>query len=177
MPAETNPKRLNRKQRVALAKRWAESVTTTKKIKAYRKYFGVDKCCAAKELIMAGVPLAEKYAKRWATRHERRAEGGKARRESRSRRAEVPPLLGSDYHFYYIAGIPQVVLHLRALQAADQRFTHPASPGRVFLVPTPAFMAVVGDQDPSERIARSLPTLSIDQWRNRHQSDIGSGFV
>ncbi|MGE0525712.1 MAG: hypothetical protein AB7P49_01535 [Bdellovibrionales bacterium] len=94
---------MKRHQRVALAKQWAESVKTKKKVRAYQKRFGVDKCCAAKELMMAGVELTEKYAERWATRHERRSAGRKARRKSR-RHKQAPEVFDSDYHFYFIAG-------------------------------------------------------------------------
>ena len=97
-----NPKVMSRKDRLKIAKRWAESISTAKKIKAYRKHFGVDKLCAAKELMMAGVALREKYAERWATRLERKAKARKIR--PRKPRVEEPLPLESDDTFYFIAG-------------------------------------------------------------------------
>jgi len=103
--AGIDPKRMNRKQRVANTKKWAASVTTAKKIQAYRKFFGVDKWCAAKELKMAGVPLAEKHAERWATHHERKAAARKTRRKKcQAAQPELAPPFEQNEYFYYIAG-------------------------------------------------------------------------
>jgi hypothetical protein len=103
--AGIDPKRMNREQRVAITKKWAASVVTAKKIQAYRKYFGVDKWCAAKELKMAGVSLIEKHAERWATHHERKVVARKARQKMRKApQTELAPPLEQNEHFYYIAG-------------------------------------------------------------------------
>jgi hypothetical protein len=100
--AVTDPKKMNRHERLKTAKRWAASQKTEKKIQAYREHFGVDKCCAAKELTMAGVALTEKYASRWATRHERKALHKKRKSAHKVERLYVEP--ESDETFYFIAG-------------------------------------------------------------------------
>jgi hypothetical protein len=97
---EISPKNLNRKQRLEIAKSWAKSVVSSKKIKAYQKHFGVDKLCAAKELTLAGVELSEKYAKRWATRIDRK----KANLIKKRKPKLQPTLFDSDETFYFIAG-------------------------------------------------------------------------
>ena len=57
--------------------------------------------CAAKELLMAGVELKEKYAHRWATRHERKRAARTRQRKHRETDC-ITPL--SDENFYFIAG-------------------------------------------------------------------------
>lgn len=102
-----NSKTLDRKARVKMAKKWAASISTDKKIKAYKKYFGVDKLCAAKELALAGVELKEKYAEKWATRHERKALAKKQREKASKSEEFHYEWPDSDEYFYYIAGHTQ----------------------------------------------------------------------
>jgi hypothetical protein len=102
---QPSPKQLNREKRIKIAKKWAHGLKTKKKIKAYQKYFGVDKLCAAKELTLAGVELTEKYALRWATRHERKALARKKKKKYIRQVDQFPDWdPDSDENFYYIAG-------------------------------------------------------------------------
>ena len=103
-----NPKEMNYKARLKVAKKWDESVDTLKKIKAYVKFFGVDKLCAAKELLQAGVVLQEKYAARWATRIERKALARKKKTLTKGKCKDKETLdelsFESEDFFYYVAG-------------------------------------------------------------------------
>lgn len=100
-----DPKKLNRTDRISLAKKWTMELTTKKVIKSYMKHFGVDKLCAAKELTMAGIELQEKYAHKWATRRERKA---KAKRNKVPNRSNIfnagNPTVDSDDFHYFVAG-------------------------------------------------------------------------
>lgn len=100
-----SPKMMNRKTRVRFIKSWHQSLKTKKIIKAYKEYFGVDKYCAAKELIMAGVELEEKHAKRWATHWERKkARKDKKKKELEGQKVLEQYLLDSNETFYFIVG-------------------------------------------------------------------------
>lgn len=102
--SDQNPKTLDRKSRIQLATSWAKTVASEKKIKAYMKYFGVDKLCAAKELTVAGVELKEKFADKWATRHERKAVARKQKRKKLKEKTLEMESSDSDQFFYFIAG-------------------------------------------------------------------------
>lgn len=69
------------------------------------KHFGVDKLCAAKELTMAGIELQEKYAHKWATRHERKTKEKRNKVPYRSNISNADnPTIESDYFHYFVAG-------------------------------------------------------------------------
>lgn len=104
-----NPKALNRTGRLKVAKAWAESLETNNKIKSYMKFFGVDKCCAAKELLQLGIRLEHKFAERWATRTERKARAKKVKKKALTNKLQksddiIGLDLESDHYHYFIAG-------------------------------------------------------------------------
>ena len=68
------------------------------------KFFGVDKFCAAKELLQAGVVLHEKYADKWATRTERKALAKQKKTLAKSRETIKQSAFDSDDCFYFVAG-------------------------------------------------------------------------
>ena len=93
--------KMNRIERVKLAKSWDASHKTKHKIKLYMKHFGVDKLCAAKELLIAGVEPHEKSALKWATRHERKAA---AKKKNKKHSAEIKAVNTLESQFYFVAG-------------------------------------------------------------------------
>ena len=103
-PAIQNTQGMNRKARLKIAKKWLESIDSSEKIQAYMKFFGVDRLCAAIELLQAGVVLHEKYADRWATRIERKALARQKKKLSKGKETQDELHCESDEFFYFIAG-------------------------------------------------------------------------
>ena len=99
-----NPKEMQSKERLKVVKRWAESVDTAEKIKSYMEFFGVNKLCAANELLQVGVDLQEKYAHRWATRIERKALARKKKSRVKNKENLETPSFELENDFYYVAG-------------------------------------------------------------------------
>lgn len=54
-------KRLNKKQRISIAKKWLISYNGKNIVKGYSNWFGVDLLCAIKELRIAGQLISEEY--------------------------------------------------------------------------------------------------------------------
>lgn len=98
-------KRLRRRQRLVVAKDWAQTYRGKNMVKGYRKYFAVDWQCAVKELQMLGYHIPEDYIKQL-----QMAEDGRRKAKAERKRKREAEKLGetfdmdSDEYFYYIAG-------------------------------------------------------------------------
>lgn len=93
-------KRMRRKGRLRVAKKWLESCDAKNIAKAYRKWFGVDFQCAFNELEMIGVKIDPLYRKNVLKSIEARSLSQKKKKQE----SEVDLSEDSDEYFAHIIG-------------------------------------------------------------------------
>jgi hypothetical protein len=74
-------KRMNRKQRLTVGRKWLEEYTGKNKVRGYCKHFAVDWRCAVVELTSFGVPISKEYI---ATRNINEANQAKSKAEKKA---------------------------------------------------------------------------------------------